>query len=177
MPICIPETEHRAISLKQLREVVDQIQERCEREHWKSTDPQNNKHHLKPEEVTLYDLVEYLIKPQTQPFECSYVELVASQQQPPDWFVSHWWGEPVLDFCECLEQHAKDRGLSLDDTFYWVCAYANNQHNVLGEVGLDPRESSFYKGRLLLLSVLPLSFSLLFSRGSHVLAFLKLTKA
>ena len=38
-------------------------------------------------------------------------------------FVSHWWGEPVLDFIKCLQKHAEVRELGEDPTS-WVCAYA-----------------------------------------------------
>jgi hypothetical protein len=44
------------------------------------------------------------------------------------------WGEPVTDFISCLLQHARDRYYIAgdDDSWldipYWVCAYANNQH-------------------------------------------------
>ena len=54
------------------------------------------------------------------------------------------WGEPVCDFIACLERHAELRGLG-EDTVYWVCAYANNQHELGADLGDDPRKSSFYK--------------------------------
>lgn len=31
------------------------------------------------------------------------------------------WGEPVLDFTQCISQHAVDRKLG-KDAAYWVCA-------------------------------------------------------
>ncbi len=75
-----------------------------------------------------------------------------AELQRPLWFVSHWydprryvpqrahapranrWGEPVVKFIACLLQHARDRYYIAgdDDAWldipYWVCAYANNQH-------------------------------------------------
>ena len=68
-------------------------------------------------------------------------------------FVSHWWGEPVLDFIKCVEEHARVRELGEDAT-YWVCAYANNQHELGQDIGSDPRDSSFYKALLLCEGVL-----------------------
>ena len=41
-------------------------------------------------------------------------------------FVSHWWGEPVVQFTACVEKHSHHRKLS-PMVAYWVCAYANNQ--------------------------------------------------
>ena len=50
--------------------------------------------------INLYDVNNHLIKPKTAPFECSYVELVAREAQPPKWFISHWCVaacDPVVD--------------------------------------------------------------------------------
>ena len=51
--------------------------------------------------------------------------------------------EPVCKFLACLEQHALVRELS-SSTFYWVCAYANNQHCVEEDIKSNPRSTSFY---------------------------------
>ena len=72
--------------------------------------------------MTLYEVCRHVIKPATEAKRCSYVELVAQDEQRPRWFVSHWWGEPVALFLRCLEQHAADHNLS-DNAAYWVCAY------------------------------------------------------
>merc|ERR1719487_2171218 len=80
--------------------------------------------------------------------QCSYVDLVApagTRAQTPNWFVSHWWGEPVLDFIACVEQHAKVRALKPEDAVYWVCAYANNQHKLDSDITADPKDSAFAK--------------------------------
>ena len=52
--------------------------------------------------------------------------------------------EPVCKFLACLEQHALVRELS-SSTFYWVCAYANNQHCVEEDIRSNPRSTSFYR--------------------------------
>ncbi|CAL1157309.1 unnamed protein product [Cladocopium goreaui] len=75
---------------------------------------------------------------------CSMVEIMAIQVQRPQWFVSHAWSEPVCKFLACLEQHALVRELS-SSTFYWVCAYANNQHSVDEDIKKNPRSTSFYR--------------------------------
>jgi len=98
-----------------------------------------------PEQVTLYDTTRYVIKPATRERGCSYVEWVASGPQIPAWFCSHWWGESILNFLRCLEQHAWDHDLPID-TPYWVCAYANNQHHLEQEIShADPSDSSFMR--------------------------------
>ncbi|CAE8691665.1 unnamed protein product, partial [Polarella glacialis] len=96
--------------------------------------------------VNLYMVTAHVIKPVTGPDRCSYVEAVSErpQDQKPDRFVSHWWGEPVADFAKCVFEHQSVRSLP-DSTAYWVCAYANNQHELGGELGTDPMTSSFLK--------------------------------
>ena len=122
--------------------------------------------------LNLYDLVKYEVNPATAPYKCSFVELVAppgTTAQTPRWFVSHWWGEPVKDFIKAVEYHAVQRfaprgehvsssygygpkpqheivGKPADaDATYWICAYANNQHD-LSELDVkDPRDTPFFK--------------------------------
>ena len=43
--------------------------------------------------------------------------------QKPKWFVSHWWGEPVMDFITCLEEHARVRALKPEDAVYCLGAH------------------------------------------------------
>jgi hypothetical protein len=55
----------------------------------------------------------------------------------------------VGDFIRCLKQHLHDRQLP-EDTAYWVCAYANNQHRLGDEIpsNMDADglvRSSFYR--------------------------------
>lgn len=60
------------------------------------------------------------------------------------WYTCHWWGESVLDFITCCDKHSKVR--HLPSAAYWVCAYANRQHELDQEIGLpDLRDTSFYK--------------------------------
>lgn len=80
------------------------------------------------------------------PCAISYKELVSSRPSRPTWFCSHWWGENVLDFVRCCEEHALHRQLIGDEANYWVCAYANCQHNLAEDIGVvDPENSSFRK--------------------------------
>lgn len=135
----IPVVEDRAIQLNQLVYVLVCIRCGCKEYGWTDAEGQA----LTSSCVNLYHLVDLLVKPATASRECSFVELMAEGPQPCKWFVSHWWGEPVCDFTACLRQHAKDRNLDRTARYYWVCAYANNQWNVSGEIGEDPSNSSF----------------------------------
>ena len=136
----IAETAKRAITGAQLQRVCSHISRRCKPEGW--ADKSGNQR--TPGTVTLYDAARFVIKPATYAAQCSLVELIAFGEQVPLYFVSHWWGEPVLDFVKCLEQHAVDRGLGVDSP-YWVCAYANNQWKLDDEIGGSLEESSFRK--------------------------------
>jgi len=98
--------------------------------------------------INLYHVSDWLIKPCTKEHNCSFVELLAAEDQVPDWFISHWWGDRILDFLACLEQHLLTRGLP-PDTFYWVCAYANRLHALHESVSADPKQCSFYKALVL----------------------------
>lgn len=94
----------------------------------------------------------------------SYKELIASHPVKTSWFVSHWWGEGILDFVRCVEHHVQLHKLSPQRTGYWVCAYANNQHDLGMEFGADVENSSFMKsmytsiGTLLVLDARATSF-------------------
>ena len=89
------------------------IERRCVAERWTDV----NGELLTPERVTLYDANRYVILPATEKLGCSFVELVASGPQKPTWFVSHWWGEPIVLFLRCIETHAEDHGLDEDAPF------------------------------------------------------------
>eukprot|EP00931_Biecheleriopsis_adriatica_P109459 TRINITY_DN8371_c0_g1_i2.p1 TRINITY_DN8371_c0_g1~~TRINITY_DN8371_c0_g1_i2.p1 ORF type:complete len:799 (+),score=103.51 TRINITY_DN8371_c0_g1_i2:1504-3900(+) len=60
------------------------------------------------------------------------------------YIVSHWWGEPILDFIACIRLHMNAHRLD-KHVPYWVCAYCNNQHQLGADLSSDPRKSSFFK--------------------------------
>ena len=214
-PVTIDLVEERAITLKQLGLAFKHAASRCRKEGWlgkkQGPDGRWNFKKLTPMTINLYDLCAHVIMPATHrtPLAStdnvfpSYVELVADGAQPPDYFVSHYWGEAVLDFIVCLRQHSIDRevgggkacvyldqkqgrgqqgatvtlgnkqiaGTGMgkrnsakpwepikqphtqfaqmpkagDKAKYWVCAYANRQWNLGGDVTEDPSQSSFHR--------------------------------
>ena len=80
---------------------------------------------LHKDTINLYAVADWIIKPSTAKEACSFVELVVDEgtaEQLPQWFISHWWGEPVRDFVRAVEAHAAARG-SEAASAYWVCAY------------------------------------------------------
>jgi len=147
----ISKVEHRAMTLSELRAVRAIIVSKCVNEGWISS---FDKRKLRPEDVNLYDLNETLILPLTKKRNCAFKELFSSGDSIPAVYVSHWWGESVLDFIRCCEYHAVRYGLSPDEASYWVCAYANRQHSLGTDLGADPAQSSFNKAMLLANGVL-----------------------
>ena len=131
----IEKTEERGVSITQLELLWKHIERRCV--HWVS----NTGEQLSANEINLYDVAKYVVIPATKPTEtkpkgCSFVEMVALGPQRPRWFVSHWWGTPLVDTIRMLRLHAKQRGVSPEREYYWICTFANNQHD-LGELS-DP---------------------------------------
>lgn len=139
----IQEPSLRAMSLNELRAVRAIILSNCVKNKWKSS--RDGKTPLRPEDVNLYDLNSILIKPLTKKRKCSFKELFGSGETRPAYYVSHWWGESVLDFIRCCEYHATMHNLEASEASYWVCAYANRQHDLGTDLGTDPAQSSFNK--------------------------------
>lgn len=84
---------------------------------------------VKWENVNMYLINEHIVMPLTQRFACSFVDLVAVDEQRPRWFVSHWWGTCFKETIALLNWHAKCRNLPMNST-YWICTFANNQHSL-----------------------------------------------
>lgn len=121
-PMRIAAAEERGVTLAQLRRVMAHVEMRCGREAWLGVDGRR----LTADTVTLYDVTRYVIKPATQQAQCSFIERIAEQAQPPVWFVSNWWGESFRRLLDCLEQHSRDRGVP-DHCPYWISAFGHNQ--------------------------------------------------
>jgi len=60
----------------------------------------------------------------------SYMEQVSDGPQLANWFCSHAWGEPVLDFVQCCQAHADLRCCGMDAAPYWIAAYATRQRDI-----------------------------------------------
>lgn len=84
-----------------------------------------------------------------QSMEClnsfSYKEYLSLTPCKPTWYCSHWWGEPIVSFVNCCQKHAVLRRLNDTMANYWVCGYANRQHELELEIGQDITQSSFYR--------------------------------
>jgi len=146
----IPLEEHRGIMVKQLEVLADYINKR-----------RNTKTNAVPgwfdsfggqiyaNTINLRNILELVSKPLTQPVKCSYVEAVSHHvaAQMPSWFASHWWGEPFVDFVQCIKGHSATRVPDLCGVTaaYWVCAFAKNQHVSDTYALASLEENSFFK--------------------------------
>ena len=85
---------------------------------------------LTPDNVSMYSVHDYFVFPITLPHLCSFVDLVSTaEEQPPEWFVSHAWSTPFSQTVSMLNHHVKSRKLP-PTTAYWICTFANNQHDL-----------------------------------------------
>jgi len=147
----IPEPADRGMMVGQLQKVLAHIERRLAKEKWRCMRPPT----FKPETVaqlaacTMYDAVKHVVLPATVMQQCTLVELMATVkggakgEQLPSWFVSQWWGEPVVELVACITTHEKDR--KMKKGAYWVCACAHNQWKVDIMLAEDPAEASFHK--------------------------------
>ena len=156
----IAEPAERGVLLPQLQRFAAHVERRMEKEQWRSAHtghpmappkdfkPKSLKHALA---ITMYDAAKMVILPATflsMAVQCSLVELMATGPQLPRWFVSHWWGEPVVEFVASVSAHAKDRRLKdkgpekKQTAIYWVSAFAANLWKLDVE---DPPQSAFHQ--------------------------------
>ena len=115
--------EHRSMRLSQLRSLDRHVRRRCVTEGWEDIEHGT----LTAEGVSFYDAIAYAIKPATRERRCTLAELVNDAPCPPHWFVSHAWGDQLLNVFRCVEQHGRDRGINANGGAYWLSACAINQ--------------------------------------------------
>lgn len=70
-----------------------------------------------------YDLVKWVVKPASEKRQCSFVELVATDGQPTEFYITHYFGQPVRDMLECVQHQLRIRQLG-EDVLFWIWAYA-----------------------------------------------------
>eukprot|EP01038_Epipyxis_sp_PR26KG_P004756 gene4756-6668_t len=153
--------EGRGITIRQLRFILDDINIRCKYEKWKRKVPTffglYSSELLTPENVTINDIHEYVIKFYTGIItsrRCCYVELVANSIQCPLWYVIYNSDTSFQYLLQCLEEHAKNHNLSID-TPYWIHAFAMNPWTLDSEDhqsvdnSLSGSSNSLFKSKLL----------------------------
>ena len=128
----IDDTANRGITIQQLNELDDFASKaltEVEIVEKKESSPLRGKR-LTRDNVSMYSVHDYFIFPLTLQHLCSFVELVSTAEaQPPKWFVSHAWSTPFAQTVSMLNHHVKSRDLP-PTTAYWICTFANNQHDL-----------------------------------------------
>jgi len=152
----IAATEMRGVSLNQLQKLLIFLRKRCNPEGvvhgWRDLRTGDC---IMYDSINLYQLNSWIVMPATDAFTCSYVELVTTdpESQKPLWFISHAWSEPVPKFVQCVSEHFRLRHLS-KNTAVWVCAYANNQHELGTDLVANPEKTSFFRAMRISIGVL-----------------------
>mmetsp|Transcript_15843 Transcript_15843/g.28899 ORF Transcript_15843/g.28899 Transcript_15843/m.28899 type:complete len:716 (+) Transcript_15843:27-2174(+) len=139
----IDNTEERGINLAQLQDLATLAQAVVAKSVVKDL---RTKQRVGWDEVNMYHLDPTIVRPVTAPFNCSFVEVAASGPQAPCWFVSHWWGTPFQQSLSLLRFHARERQAG-DESPYWICTFANNQHD-LSELAGSLNDTPFVKAIL-----------------------------
>jgi len=129
----IGEAELRGISLEQINELSRFLQMCLTRANIRD----KNDLRVHWNNVNLYHIDFHVVKPLTLPYRCSFVELVATVPQPPVWFCSHYWGTPFQQTSALINFHAEQRELAPESS-YWICTFANNQHDLSDLAGSLP---------------------------------------
>lgn len=94
-------------------------------------------------ERSMYYVCSNIVKPLTQPYQLSFVEVVGSTQM--QWFVSHYWGMAARHFNDSIRKHAQSYASDWRELAYWICTFSNSQWHVKDELGNGQwEESSFY---------------------------------
>jgi hypothetical protein len=94
-------------------------------------------------EINMCDIVESVLKPMTKgpatsgrfPLGCSYVEIVCTQPQSPEIFVSHYWGQPFSILVSSLQGYAKRQARI--ELRLWICSLAQRQWCLEQELGTN----------------------------------------
>lgn len=133
----------RAMTLKELQVIRAVIVSECHKKKWKSS--REGKTILTPDHVNMHDLYANMIRAITKKSRCSMKEILASgiECSPSYYYVSHSWGQSVLDLIQCCEQHAVMNNLSCTEATYWISSFALRE-NEFG-AGFNLAKSSFNK--------------------------------
>ena len=142
----IENTHMRGLTVEMLEELADIVQKVLET-GYTITDKVSGKE-VTMDTMNLYHLDEHFIRPLTKAHQCSFVELSTKvktkEEAIPNFFVSHWWGTPLVDTIRMLNLHKKNALSIKDGVRYsvWICAFANRQHSLHEEI---PETDNFFE--------------------------------
>lgn len=142
----IERVEDRAITLQQLLRVVDFSKEHCHR--WRDTRPvfmsksAGRKLHI--DFMNWCHLEAWLVRPATAEKDCSLLEMLTSQEQPPAFYLVHYWGDLVLNLIDAIRVHMQSRNLE-ETTTYWMGLFANRPHSLQDAFCPELKSTCFHK--------------------------------
>ncbi|CAE8609243.1 unnamed protein product [Polarella glacialis] len=140
----VDETHRRAMTLPQLFNLGEFIQDILASCEIVDPHPTFSVGRIAWQSVNLYHICDLFVIPMTTPCRCAFMELVAEGPQDPWWFMSHWWGTPFRDTLEMLRFHNLHRRQP-PTIPYWICTFANNQHDLSELNQLDLRQTPFVR--------------------------------
>jgi Ran GTPase-activating protein (RanGAP) involved in mRNA processing and transport len=149
----IENVEERAVTLAQLEAIFEAVRERCAAggswwclEEQSGDAPSWEARVLPPQDVHLDHFLHTVARPATRARNCSFVELMATGPQPPEWVASLVWAEPIESLVACIRQHAADRGYDRH-TAIWIDVLANRRADFAAPypTSLDLRELPCYR--------------------------------
>eukprot|EP00930_Biecheleria_cincta_P101891 TRINITY_DN93542_c0_g1_i1.p1 TRINITY_DN93542_c0_g1~~TRINITY_DN93542_c0_g1_i1.p1 ORF type:complete len:665 (+),score=124.13 TRINITY_DN93542_c0_g1_i1:130-2124(+) len=138
--------EDRGTTMAQLQRIVTFSEERCHR--WRDQAPNTVSRYsgrkLHIDFMNWCHVHDWLAIPSTQPKECSLLEMMTDQPQPPKYYLVHWWGDKLLNVMKCMKTHMQVRSLA-EDTIYWIAFFANRPHSPQDNILLNQNETCFFK--------------------------------
>lgn len=142
----INNVEDRGSTMAQLQRVVNFSTERCHR--WRDQAPnsvsRNSGRKLHINFMNWCHIYDWLAIPAGKPKDCSLVEMMTDQPQPPKYYLLHWWGDLMLNVIKCMKTHMEIRSLA-EDTVYWIACFANRPHSSQDNILLNQKETCFFK--------------------------------
>lgn len=124
--------EYRAVTLAQFMQIYAYIEAKIL--EWKLT----------LEETNFYNINTWLIQPATRATNSALFEHIADREQAPTWFLSHWWGEPLINVMKCVRRHHAARSLPTH-VAYWICAYACRQEDLVADFADGLQYNDFFR--------------------------------
>lgn len=163
LPCSIHDVSLRGISYLQLQELSDFVKRLCKSGILRKTSnevrPDDTAEWLHWNDVHMAHITEMIVKPairylsaaaspDTQPEECSWVEIVADGPQEPRFFVSFTLHSAFRDFMGSIHHLADDQGLTIRDNL-WISMFALDRYHPSQIVNLlkSPLFSAFAKSK------------------------------
>ena len=140
----VEETYLRVVTIKMLEDLAKLIKKVLSK-GYKITDEHNGGIAVTMETINLYHIDEHFVKPLTEQHQCSFAELAWDKEYAmgsvPYFFVSHWWGTPLIDTIRMTKLHEVNchfepcncRKIFSDEYAVWICAFSIRQNNLTKE--------------------------------------------